>query len=91
MTDKDVTTRADIYNEALKNFRRCFPQFDAYKVLASQLSISESAFRSKVKDDERHFTVGEEEMFFEKCLFPQGFIMKQALVFKQYGAQSEEK
>jgi hypothetical protein len=82
MTARRITSRAEIYDAAVENFCTAFPQFKPYEYLASAMGMSTSALRQKVADDDRRFTVQEEETFFRLCNFPQGFVMKQALVFQ---------
>ncbi len=82
----EVTTRADIYAEALKYFRKSCPQYQpATKWLADRMGMGENTLYQKIRDESHHFSPPEIEQFFRLTGFREGFILWQIITFNLEG------
>jgi hypothetical protein len=73
-------TRADIYLEAISNFKGNFPELNPYREIADRLFMAEQTLRAKIHGD-RSFTIPEEEMFFRVCNYPKAYDLIKQRIF----------
>jgi hypothetical protein len=77
-----IMTRQDIYKKAIENYSRSFPQFKAVYTISSLIFVSPKKLYS-ILEGERNFSLEEEENFFRVCMFPEGLVLKQRLIFPE--------